>query len=63
MIINEQINNENYVTIIPEQLNDLSTEMRQKYPDEFLGFSILINNIRVSCFNIPYSELSKAIIN
>lgn len=37
--------------------------MRINAPNEFLGLTVLINKTRVSCFGIPCSELSKAIIN
>ena len=62
------INEENrkgskFVHIVPKELMNLFNEMKEKVPDEFLGFTILINDIRVSCFGIPCSELTKAIIN
>ena len=57
------INENNFVTIIPRELKELYYEMKKEAPEEFLGFTILVNNVRVSCFGIPCSILSKAIIN
>ena len=62
-LINEVNNRRKFVHIVPKELIGLFREMREQAPNEFLGFTILINNIRVSCFGIPCSELSKAIIN
>ena len=52
-----------FVHIVPKELLRLFNKVKENYPDEFLGFTILINNTRVSCFGIPCSELSKVIIN
>ena len=52
-----------FVHIVPKELISLFNNMKNSAPNEFLGFTVLINNIRVSCFGIPCSELSKAIIN
>lgn len=60
-LINEK--NKNFVRIIPKELIKLFNEMKEKAPEEFLGFTVLINNTRVSCFGIPCHILSKAIIN
>jgi len=62
-IINEIRMNSRFVHLVPKELWELFNELRHKAPDEFLGFTILINNTRVSCFGIPCSELTKAIIN
>ncbi|GBE19572.1 hypothetical protein BMS3Abin17_00296 [archaeon BMS3Abin17] len=62
-IINEKKHNENFVHIVPKELTNLFNEMKEKTPDEFLGFTILINKTRVSCFGIPCHILSKAIID
>ena len=63
-IINEENRKSSkFVHIVPKELISLFNEMKEKAPDEFLGFTILINNVRVSCFGIPCSELTKAIIN
>ena len=56
------LNKEGFVYIVPRELIDLFNEMKNKAPNEFLGFTILTNNVRVSCFGIPCSELTKAII-
>ena len=62
ILIKEEIKGENLVTIVPRELKELFYKMRKKYPDEFLGFSILVNNKRINCFGILYSELGKVII-
>ena len=63
-IINEENRKSSkFVHIVPKELINLFNEMKEKAPDEFLGFSVLINDVRVSCFGIPCSELTKAIIN
>jgi hypothetical protein len=56
------INKGKFVYIVPRELIYLFNEMKSKAPNEFLGFTILINDVRVSCFGIPCSELTKAII-
>lgn len=62
-IVNEKRMNSQFVTIVPKELISLYNKMKENAPDEFLGFTILINDIRVSCFGVPCSILSKAIIN
>jgi len=57
------INEKNIVNIVPKELAGLFNEMKAKAPEEFLGFTVLVNKTRVSCFGIPCSLLSKAIIN
>lgn len=61
-IVNEIRMDSKFVHLVPKELMELFNELKQKSPDEFLGFTILINNTRVSCFGIPCSELTKAII-
>jgi len=55
--------NDNFVHIVPKELINLFNEMKIQAPEEFLGFTVLINDTRVSCFGIPCSELTKAIIS
>lgn len=62
-IINKKIKKVDIVNIVPKELIELFNEMNEKAPEEFLGFTVLINNTRVSCFGIPCHILSKAIIN
>ncbi|MBU2503732.1 MAG: hypothetical protein KJ879_01630 [Nanoarchaeota archaeon] len=63
-IINEEKRKgSKFVHIVPKELINLFQEMKEGAPDEFLGFSVLINDVRVSCFGVPCSELTKAIIN
>jgi hypothetical protein len=57
------INEKDFVYIVPKELFNLFMKMRRKDLNEFLGFTVLISDTRVSCFGIPCSELSKAIIN
>ena len=57
------LNEKGFVYIIPKELFDLFHKMKKEAPNEFLGFTVLVNNVRVSCFGIPCSELSKSIIN
>jgi hypothetical protein len=63
-IVNEENRKESrFVHIVPKELINLFNEIKDKAPDEFLGFTVLVGDVRVSCFGIPCSELSKAIIN
>ena len=62
-IVTEKRKGENFVHIVPKEVKSLFEEMREEAPNEFLGFTVLVDNIRVSCFGIPCSELSKIIIN
>lgn len=61
-IINEKKNDEKFVYIVPLELINLFHKMRASAPNEFLGFTILVNETRICCFGIPCSELSKAVI-
>ena len=61
-IINEEKNGEKFVYIVPLNLINLFNNMIASAPNEFLGFTVLVNKTRVSCFGIPCSELSKAVI-
>lgn len=62
-VINEERNGEKFVNIVPTSLINLFNKMRASAPNEFLGFTILVNKTRVSCFGIPCSKLSKAVIS
>ena len=57
------INEKGFVHIVPKEVFNLFMKMKKQAPNEFLGFTVLINEVRVSCFGIPCSELSKAIIS
>ncbi|MBU0958071.1 MAG: hypothetical protein KKF56_04660 [Nanoarchaeota archaeon] len=57
------INIKNFVYIIPNELLNLFNKLKKQHPNEFLGFTVLINKTRITCFGIPCSDLSKAIIN
>jgi hypothetical protein len=55
------------ITLVPENLFKLFIKLKKKYPDEFLGFTILVGNvngrdIRVSCFGVNPFELSRTLI-
>ncbi len=54
---------EEIVYLVPNPLLGLFNKLSKKYINEFLGFSVLINDLRVSCFGIPCEKLGKAIIN
>jgi len=67
-IVNEE-NRKNsfFVHIVPKEAYYLFKEMKEKAPNEFLGFSVLAGkkedkDIRVSCFGIPCSLLGKGLI-
>ena len=61
-IINENRMDTKFVHIVPKELMGLFNEMKSKLPQDFLGFTVLVNKTIVSCFGIPCSVLSKAII-
>lgn len=57
-----------FVHIVPAEAYRVFEDMRRKMPDSFLGFSMLCGKIRnrdlrVSCFAIPTSEITKALIS
>ncbi len=65
-IVNETKDNL-FVYIVPKEVFELFREMKEKAPDEFLGFSVLAGKIdekdvRVSCFGVPCSLLGKSLI-
>lgn len=61
-LINERKIDEQFVYLVPSELINLFNKMRASAPNEFLGFTILVNKVRICCFGIPCSELSKAVI-
>jgi hypothetical protein len=62
ILVRENLKGKELITIVPNLLINLFKELREKYPDEFLGFSVLVNNKRISCFGVECSELGKAVI-
>jgi len=68
LIINEIRLDSFFVHIVPKELFDIFNKMKDSNPEQFLGFSILAGKrldkpVRLSCFGIPCSELTKAIIS
>jgi PP-loop superfamily ATP-utilizing enzyme len=61
-IIRTKIKNEDTVHVVPSEIYNLFNEIRKQAPNEFLGFSVKINNLRVCLFGIPCNEAGKAII-
>jgi len=68
-IVNEpERNGGSFVHIVPKEAYNVFEEMRKMMPDSFLGFSMLCGKIkgkdlRVSCFAITSSEITKALIS
>lgn len=57
-----------FVHIVPSETYKMFEEMRKSMPTSFLGFSMLSGKIgkkdlRVSCFAIPTSEITRAMIS
>lgn len=57
----------NFIHIVPKETYEIFEYMRKTMPNSFLGFSILIGKIdnrdtRVSCFAVPTSEITRAMI-
>ena len=66
-IINEIRLNSHFVHIVPKELINIFKKMKEDNPEDFLGMTILmgkINNqdIRISCFGVPCSLLTKSLI-
>jgi hypothetical protein len=56
-----------FVHVVPKSMKRHFMEMRKKTSDTFLGFSILCGkngsrDLRVSCFGVPTTDITKAII-
>ena len=54
------------IQIVPKEIYSLYQEMREKLPNEFLGFSVRVGkyegrNVRVSCFGVKCSHLGKSL--
>jgi hypothetical protein len=57
----------NFVHIVPNEAFEIFEQMRKSMPNSFLGFSILCGKIgnkdvRVSCFAVPTSDITRAMI-
>ena len=67
-IVNEEVRNgSSFVHIVPKEAYPIFSEIMQKMPNVILGFSILcgknrMRDLRVSCFGISSSEVTKALI-
>ncbi|MBS3065467.1 hypothetical protein J4229_00245 [Candidatus Pacearchaeota archaeon] len=67
-IINEIRLNSHFVHIVPKELINIFNKMKIDNPEDFTGMTILMgkrNNkdIRISCFGVSCSLLTKCIIN
>jgi len=67
-VINEERLNSHFVHIVPKELINVFNKVRKDNPSEFLGFSVLVRElkdkeVRLSCFGIPCAELTKTLIN
>jgi hypothetical protein len=56
-----------FIHVVPKEAYKMFQEMRRQMPDSFLGFSVLCGKIagrpvRVSCFAVPTSDITRAII-
>jgi len=56
-----------FIHVVPKEAYKVFQEMRSQMPDSFLGFSVLCGKIagkpvRVSCFAVPTSDITRAII-
>jgi len=56
-----------FVHVVPKEAYKTFQDMRRQMPDSFLGFSVLCGKIagrpvRVSCFAVPTSDITRAII-
>lgn len=60
--------NSNFVHIVPSETYKMFEEMKRSMPTSFLGFSMLCGKIRgkdlrLSCFAIPASEITRALLS
>jgi len=51
------------VNIVPKEIFELFKELQIKAPNDFLGYTVLVNEIRVTGFGIPCNLLSKSLIS
>ncbi|MEK6888886.1 MAG: hypothetical protein AABW80_02140 [Nanoarchaeota archaeon] len=68
LIINENRLNSHFIHIVPKEILNTFNKIKDSNPEQFLGFSIFLGKyndkeVRVSCFGIPCSDLTRAIIN
>ena len=53
------------IMIVPKNLKNEYKSMKESFPNDFLGFTILLDdtkNLRLSCFGIPCNKLTNIII-
>ena len=67
LIVNEERLNSHFVHLVPRELESVFYEIKKNNPDTFLGFTILVGktegtDVRLSCFGLPCSELTKVIL-
>lgn len=58
----------NFVHVVPKETYEIFNQMKSAMPDSFLGFSVLCGkmggrDVRVSCFGIPTSDITRAMIS
>jgi len=54
--------NSYFIHIVPKEAYNLFSKIREEFPEEFLGFTVLIKkhhgkDVRLSCFGIPCTLL------
>lgn len=57
-----------FVHVVPKEAYKIFKEMQRSMPDSFLGFSVLCGKVgkkgvRASCFAVPTSEITRAMIS
>ena len=53
--------NSKVVSIVPKEVFKLFKELQVKAPNDFLGYTVLINDIRITGFGIPCNLLAKSL--
>jgi len=67
LIINEDRLNSHFIHVVPKKLESFFNEIKGKNQNSFLGFTVLVGrnldkDVRLSCFGIPCSELTRVLI-
>lgn len=68
-VVNEaERNGSSFVHVVPREAHKIFERMRREMPNSFLGFSMLCGkngkkDLRVSCFAVPTSEITRAMIS
>ncbi len=66
-IINEDRLGGHFVHVVPSELLLIFERVRKDNPNDFLGLSVLVGKkkdkeVRLSCFGVPCSELTRGLI-